>query len=81
MLWDPHRRTRLTKALMQHYTPYEGMGVTGWPAAAIRRGAVVMRDGVVQAEPGSGRYVPVPPYDMMQPCGTLPDGFDAAAFC
>ncbi len=84
VLWDPERRTRLTNALMQHaidYTPYEGLEVTGWPVATLRRGAVVMRDGVVQAEPGSGRYLPVPPYDMIRPRGVLPDGFDAAAFC
>jgi len=83
VLWDPARRTRLTNALMQHaidYTPYEGLEVTGWPVATIRRGAVVMRDGVVQAEPGSGRYLPVAPYELIRPRGVLPDGFDAAAF-
>ena len=84
VLWDASSRTRLANALMQHaidYTPYEGMEVTGWPVATIRRGAVVMRDGVVQAEPGSGRYLPVAPYDMIRPRGVLSDGFDAAAFC
>ena len=83
VLWDPSRRTTLTNALMQHvidYTPYEGMQVTGWPVATIRRGEVVMRDGVVQAAPGSGQYLPVAPYDFIQPRGVLPDGFDAAAF-
>ena len=46
---------------MQHvidYTPYEGLEVTGWPVATIRRGEVVMRDGKVQAEPGSGQFLP-----------------------
>ena len=38
------------------YTPYEGMAVTGWPVATLRRGAVVMRDGMVQAEPGTGSF-------------------------
>ena len=83
VLWDPARRITLTNALMQHaidYTPYEGMQVTGWPAATIRRGEVVMRDDVVQAQPGSGRYLPVPAYDAIRPRGVLPDGFDAAAF-
>ena len=45
---------------MQHaidYTPYEGMVVTGWPTTTIRRGSVVMRDGQVQAEPGSGHQL------------------------
>ena len=83
VLWDPARRTVLTNALMQHtidYTPYEGMEVTGWPVATLRRGEVVMQDGVVTAAPGTGRYLAVPPYEMIRPRGVLPDGFDAAAF-
>jgi len=83
VLWDPHRRTRLTNATQQHaidYTPYDGMEVTGWPVATLRRGAVVMRDDRVQAAPGSGRYLPVAPYDLIRPRGALPDGFDAATF-
>ena len=82
VLWDPARRTVLTNALMQHtidYTPFEGMEVTGWPVATVRRGEVVMRDGVVTAAPGSGQYLAVPAYDMIRPRGVLPDGFDAAA--
>ena len=83
VLWDPDRRVTLTNALMQHaidYTPYEGLEVTGWPVATLRRGEVAMRDGVVQASPGSGRYLPVGPYEMIRPRGALADGFDAAAF-
>jgi dihydropyrimidinase len=83
VLWDPARKVTLTNAMMQHvidYTPYEGLEVTGWPVATIRRGEVVMRDGRVQAEPGSGRFLPRGPYDMIKPTGMLPDGFDAALF-
>jgi dihydropyrimidinase len=83
VLWDPTKKTTLTNALMQHaidYTPYEGLEVTGWPVATIRRGAVVMRNGVVQAEPGSGKFLPRGPYDMIRPTGVLPNGFDASAF-
>ena len=82
VLWDPERRVTLTQALMQHaidYTPYEGMAVTGWPAVTIRRGAVAMQDGRVLAQPGSGRFLAVPPYDAIRPRGVLPDGFDASA--
>lgn len=81
VLWDPARRVTLTNALMQHaidYTPYEGMEVTGWPVATLRRGEVVMRDGRVLARPGSGRYLPVGPYELIRPRGRLADGFDAA---
>jgi len=61
VLWDAGRRVTITNDLMQHaidYTPYEGMEVTGWPAMTIRRGEVVMQDGVVTAAPGSGEWLP-----------------------
>ncbi len=82
VLWDPARRVTLTNAVLQHridYTPYEGLEVTGWPVLTLRRGEVVMRDGVVQAEPGSGRFLARGPYDFIRPLGRLPHGFDAAA--
>ena len=82
VLWDPERRTTITNALMQHaidYTPYEGMEVTGWPVATLLRGHVAMQDGKVPALPGIGRYIPVPPYDLVRPRGVLANGFDASA--
>jgi len=81
VLWDPDKRTTITNGLMQHvidYTPYEGLEVTGWPVATVRRGEVVMQDGRVHAEPGSGRYLPVGPYPTIAPRGVLANGFDAA---
>ena len=81
VLWDPARRVTITNALMQHaidYTPYEGMEVTGWPMAVLRRGEVVMRDGKVMAEPGSGQYLPRGPYDLIRPTGRVAHGFDGA---
>jgi dihydropyrimidinase len=83
VLWDPRRTTTLSNNLMQHiidYTPYEGLEVTGWPVTTIRRGEVVMRDGIVQAEPGTGQFLARGPYDMIKPTGNVPFGFDASAF-
>jgi dihydropyrimidinase len=83
VLWDANRQVTLTNALMQQaidYTPYEGMHVTGWPVATVLRGRVVMRDGVVQAEPGSGRYLTRGTNPLTAPRGVLPDGFDASRF-
>ncbi|MCC6718530.1 MAG: dihydropyrimidinase [Acetobacteraceae bacterium] len=83
VLWDPAKRVTLTNGLMQSvmdYTPYEGLEVTGWPVATLLRGRVAMRDGVVQAEPGQGRFLARGPYEMIRPRGVLPDGFDASAF-
>ena len=77
------RSVTITNALMQHvidYTPYEGVEVTGWPVATVKGGRVAMRDGKVQAEPGTGQFLPRGPYEMIRPTGVLPDGFDASAF-
>jgi dihydropyrimidinase len=82
VLWDAGKRVTLTNAVMQQaidYTPYEGLEVTGWPVATVRRGEVVMQDGRVQAAPGSGNYLAREPYDLIKPHGVLPDGFDASA--
>ncbi len=81
VLWDPKAQRVLDNAMMGHaidYSPYEGLAVTGWPVATLRRGEVVMRDGKVQAEPGSGRFLPRGPYDFIRPSGVLANGFDAA---
>jgi dihydropyrimidinase len=83
VLWDPGKQVTITNALLQHvidYTPYEGMQVTGWPVATVKGGRVAMRDGKVQAEPGTGKFLARAPYDMIKPRGVLADGFDAAQF-
>lgn len=83
VLWDPAKRVTITNDLLQQaidYTPYEGLEVTGWPVMTLRRGAVVMQDGRVEAEPGSGQFLARGPYDMIRPTGRVPNGFDASAF-
>jgi dihydropyrimidinase len=83
VLFDATKKVTITNSLMQHiidYTPYEGMEVTGWPVMTIRRGEVAMKDGVVLAQPGSGKFIARGPYDLIKPLGRLPDGFDASAY-
>lgn len=56
---DLNARRTLTHADMatrSGWTPFDGMEVTGWPAATIIRGRVVMREDEVLAE-GQGRPV------------------------
>jgi dihydropyrimidinase len=82
VLWDAAKQVTLTNTLMQHaidYTPYEGMQVTGWPVATVLRGQVVMQDGKVTAEPGSGQFLARAPYELIRPRGVVADGFVAAA--
>jgi dihydropyrimidinase len=60
-IWDPDE-TRIVTAEAQRdnmdYTPFEGREVTGWPVIVLCRGARVVEDGALVAEPGHGRYVP-----------------------
>jgi dihydropyrimidinase len=39
------------------YTPYEGMRTTGWPVVVLSRGRVVVADGKLEAERGSGNFL------------------------
>jgi dihydroorotase len=58
-LVDLKRRRRIENAWIASpcgWTPFDGMDVTGWPAATIVRGRVVMQDDAVLGEP-SGRLV------------------------
>ncbi len=63
VLWDPECRVVLSGPTLHDrtgYTPFEGRAITGWPAVVIRRGEVVVRDGRLVAQPGSGRFLPRP---------------------
>ena len=83
VVWDPAKRVTVTNALLQQaidYTPYEGMEVTGWPVVTLRRGGVVMQDGRVRAEPGSGQFLSRGPYNLIRPTGRLANDFDASVF-
>ncbi|CAH2603881.1 D-hydantoinase [Rhodovastum atsumiense] len=59
-IWNP-RETRKATLADQHdnmdYTPFEGMEITGWPETVLSRGAVVVHQGALRAEPGRGRFV------------------------
>jgi dihydropyrimidinase len=59
VLFDPRREVVLGSHLYEAADTsfYEGMRVTGFPAATLVRGRLVVRDGEVLADPGSGRFV------------------------
>ncbi|WP_431300660.1 dihydropyrimidinase [Tabrizicola sp. BL-A-41-H6] len=59
-LWDPKAHRTIHNADLHHgadYTPYEGLEVQGWPVSVILRGRVMVKDGVLAADPGSGTYL------------------------
>jgi len=59
-IWNPDRETRITHAALHDqvgYTPYEGKLIKGWPEVVVSRGRVVVEDGQLHAERGSGQYL------------------------
>ena len=60
-IWSPTLEVTLTDAMIHDntgYTPYAGRKVTGWPTTLMRRGDVIVDNGLLHAEPGSGRFLP-----------------------
>ena len=71
-LWDPRRRVHVNAAMLHDrtgYTPYEGRDLAGWPVTVISRGRIVVQDGQLHAEPGTGQFVPAAPSDWARPRG------------
>jgi dihydropyrimidinase len=59
-LWNPERRIEVTAALLHDqvgYTPYEGMTIKGWPEVVVSRGRVIVENGELHAERGSGQFL------------------------
>jgi dihydropyrimidinase len=59
-VWDPAKEVTFSDAMVKdraRYTPWAGHTVRGWPVTVIRRGAVVVADGKLHAQPGSGRFL------------------------
>ena len=59
-IWAPKRTAPVLAANdygKSDYSPYEGWSVTGWPVTVLRRGEVVVADGKVVGNAGSGRLV------------------------
>jgi dihydropyrimidinase len=78
VLWDTSRRLRLTNSLMHHaadYTPYEGIGVTGYPIATYLRGRAIFENGTFNAT-NAGRYVKRRAYPQIAPSGRFATPFD-----
>ncbi len=68
LIIDPGRKATI-RAGEQHvtagYTLYEGWEVAGWPVLSLSRGRLLLNEGRIEAQPGSGRYLrrsgPAPP--------------------
>ena len=67
VIWDP-KGTRVISKDTHHqnidFNIYEGMECTGVPAVTLSRGRVVWRDGQLNAERGSGKYIDRPTWPL-----------------
>ena len=73
-IWDPDREVLVTGEMIHDaagYTPYEGRRLTGWPVTVLSRGRIVVEDGKLTAERGSGRFLPCAQPEAARPLGRL----------
>jgi dihydropyrimidinase len=71
-IWDPACETVITAGLLHDnvgYTPYEGRRLKGWPVTVLSRGRVVVEDGKLSAERGSGNFLPCELSEAAKPLG------------
>lgn len=71
-IWDPDKHVHVSAGMLHDntgYTPYEGRHITGWPVTVISRGRIVVEDGALKAERGSGNFLPCALSEMARPAG------------
>ncbi len=69
-IWDPEKEVTVGTAMLHDnvgYTPYEGRHIKGWPVTVLSRGRVVVDDGKLNAERGSGVFLPCGLSDAAKP--------------
>jgi dihydropyrimidinase len=79
-IWDADRKVVLADNLHDNtgYNPFAGRSITGWPETVLRRGEVVVTQGALKAQPGSGRLMLREAGEATQPTGALSPEFDLA---
>jgi dihydropyrimidinase len=71
-IWDPEREVQVSNDIVHDnvgYTPYEGRTLTGWPVTVINRGRLVIDQGELQVERGSGDFLPCETPEPARPLG------------
>ena len=72
-IWNPDREVTIDTTTVHDasgYTPYEGRTVKGWPEIVLGRGRVLVEDGKLVAEPGSGEFLARTGGEAAKPRGT-----------
>jgi dihydropyrimidinase len=78
-IWDPDQAVTFADAMVVDragYTPYAGRTVKGWPVVVVRRGAVIVEHGKLDADPGSGRFLARAAGGAAEPLGRQSPEFD-----
>src|SRR5207247_10446218 len=78
-VWDPAKEVTFSDAMVRdraRYTPWSGHTVRGWPVTVLRRGAVIVADGKLAAQPGSGRFLARASGPAAAPLGRVAPEFD-----
>ncbi len=71
-IWDPAREVTVSTAILHDnvgYTPYEGRRIHGWPVTVLSRGRLVVDEGRLVAERGSGNFLPCALSEYAKPLG------------
>lgn len=72
VLWDPNRQVTINSDMLHDnvgYTPYAGRTLTGWPETVLSRGRVVVEQGALRVERGSGVFLPCAASEAAKPLG------------
>ncbi len=78
-IWDPDKEVEVTYDLLHDnvgYTPYEGRRLRGWPETVLSRGRVVVENAKLNAERGSGAFLPCDLSEAAKPSGVLSPELD-----
>jgi dihydropyrimidinase len=72
VLWDRDKSVTIHADRLHDnvgYTPYAGRTVTGWPVTVLSRGRVVVDQGELRVDRGSGAFLPCAPPEAAKPLG------------
>jgi dihydropyrimidinase len=80
-IWDAEREVKVTADMLHDnvgYMPYEGRVIRGWPVTVINRGRIVVNQGELHVERGSGTFLPCARPDMAKPLERIQPEMDPA---